>query len=57
MAVPGELYGVREWSEIRDGPLVAVGTASADESHNRCRLKLMKTRSAVSPGCEGERRL
>ena len=31
LAVPGELQRVGEWLEVGDGPLVAVGTAGADE--------------------------
>ena len=31
LAVPGELDGIGEWLEVRDGPLVAVGAAGADE--------------------------
>ena len=29
--MPSELHHVREWFEVRNGPLVAVGAASADE--------------------------
>ena len=31
LAVPSQLDGIGERLEVRDGPLVAVGTASADE--------------------------
>ena len=31
LAVPGELNCIREWLEVRDGPLVAIGAASADK--------------------------
>ena len=31
LAVPCELDRVGKWLEVRDGPLVAVGTAGADE--------------------------
>src|SRR6478736_873083 len=31
LAVPSELNGIGERLEVRDGPLVAVGAASADE--------------------------
>ena len=32
------------------------GPRAPMRSHSRCKWKLMKTRSAVSHGCEGERR-
>ena len=39
LAVPGKLDGIREWLEVGDGPLVAVGAAGADEVAQQVKMK------------------
>ena len=39
LAVPRELQRVGEWLEVRDGPLVAVGAAGADEVAQQMQVK------------------
>lgn len=54
LAVPGELHGVGERLEVRDGPLVAVGTASADEVAQQVKVEADKDQEGGQPWMSGQ---
>ena len=56
LASPGELPVIREWKQVGNGPLVAIGTTCPDEIPQQMQMEAEKDQAGGLPtlGCEGK---